>query len=560
MSKRSSAKLVLEQLTKANDFYIDFSGDFDYEEETFESEIYLFELSDFKKDESDYETNVEASLCASQSSITSFQETPTSIHKGRKRKEYKKTSIVHSHSVVVGDSQICKHCDAAYSNKSTISILTVDIDTSLDEPDKPLYKKQKKNFTKAEEFLLQFIVSAALPFIIVENSYFKKFVECLNPGFVLPSRYTLTNHLVANEFSKIRNRFKLELIKAQAVSVTLDGWSSIQQNSYFGVTCHFFNELTLLCSRTLEISNLPGSHTAENIANALFNVLRDWGIVDKIVSFVTDNAKNMQNIKNYLLENIRTTESKISEIHHIGFLAHLLNLIVKKITKFSSVSIETCEYETEEQNETTGIPILNETENSIMQNFSDLVNNCRKIASVFHQSSIACEVLEEKQKLSNIKPNKIIQDITTRWNSTFLMLKRIFQQKGPINDALRDRKLNNKYEYLILNENEIITLKDSVCILKPFSDATTELSGVNYPTISIVIPILLSLRYKLLETNNESLFSTTFKKYLHYYTDSYLNKHKVLNDSLLITATYLNVRTKYFKIPEAQLYMRVTRR
>ncbi|RNA19512.1 hypothetical protein BpHYR1_017207 [Brachionus plicatilis] len=61
---------------------------------------------------------------------------------------------------------------------------SVDIDTSLDEPDKPLYKKQNKNFTKAEEFLLQFIVSAALTFMIVENSYFKKFVECLNPGFV----------------------------------------------------------------------------------------------------------------------------------------------------------------------------------------------------------------------------------------------------------------------------------------------------------------------------------------------------------------------------------------
>ncbi|RNA02128.1 hypothetical protein BpHYR1_005906 [Brachionus plicatilis] len=36
-------------------------------------------------------------VCASQSSITSFKETPTSIHKGRKRKENKKTSIIHSH-------------------------------------------------------------------------------------------------------------------------------------------------------------------------------------------------------------------------------------------------------------------------------------------------------------------------------------------------------------------------------------------------------------------------------------------------------------------------------
>ncbi|RNA10979.1 hypothetical protein BpHYR1_039751, partial [Brachionus plicatilis] len=42
MSKRASAKLALEQLTKANDADSDPSGESDYEEETFESETHLF--------------------------------------------------------------------------------------------------------------------------------------------------------------------------------------------------------------------------------------------------------------------------------------------------------------------------------------------------------------------------------------------------------------------------------------------------------------------------------------------------------------------------------------
>ncbi|RNA41468.1 hypothetical protein BpHYR1_010466 [Brachionus plicatilis] len=145
----------------------------------------------------------------------------------------------------------------------------------------------------------------------------------------------------------------------------------------------------------------------------------------------------MQNIK----KNIRTTESKISEIHHIGCLAHLLNLIC--LLKLVNMRLK---------NKMKQLAILNETENSIMQNFSDL----------------------------------------------------------------------------------------------PFSDATTELSGVNYPTISIVIPILLSLRNKLLETNNESLFSTTFKKYLHYYTDSYLNKQK--KEYINIAKAHIRKLVGYFPL------------
>ncbi|RNA34482.1 hypothetical protein BpHYR1_013089 [Brachionus plicatilis] len=52
--------------------------------------------------------------------------------------------------------------------------------------------------------------------------------------------------------------------------------------------------------RRLEICSLPSNHTAENIANALFNVLSDCGLINKIlcsnaIEFDFFNASNWLN-------------------------------------------------------------------------------------------------------------------------------------------------------------------------------------------------------------------------------------------------------------------------
>ena len=201
-------------------------------------------------------------------------------------------------------------------------------------------KRAKNCHTKTEQLLLRFIVSAALAFTIVENKYFKKFIESLNSSFKIPSRYILSKQLLSNEYEKLKLSIKQELWQAKALSITLDTWTSIQNYSYLGVTCHFFSDNTNLISRTLDIVHLPGSHTSENLSNAIFSILQEWKITDKLVAFVTDNANNMTCIKRYLVESIRNVQQKNVELHHLGCLAHLINLIVKKLTKFTKQSGE----------------------------------------------------------------------------------------------------------------------------------------------------------------------------------------------------------------------------
>lgn len=501
------------------------------------------------------------------SQIPSFQETPISINTSkRKRKEYSKTSIVYKHSIKIGQAnnafRKCNYCSITYSDKSTTNMkkhLKFEHDIKDDDPqdsefndsdsDEAPAKKTKKaskatSTSRSEKLLLEFIVSAALRFRIVENVYFIKFVESLSQSFNMPSRYILSTKLLNGEFQEIVNSVTLELSQAESVAVTLNGWTSVQLYPYLGVTVHFFDCNLRLCNRTLTISHLPGSHTGENISEALYKTLEEWNILDNVLGVCADNARNMKNIAKNVVELIKKKQSKVRNIYQIGCVAHIINLIVKKINKYTK-QVSTESEKGEEDEEMVNVN-LDEVETNIVKNFKTLIEKCRKIASLFHQSTQVSEILGEKQTFANVDNHKIMQDVQTRWNSTFLMLERFQEQVDMVNETLCDRRLNNKNEQLKFTADDKILLNEAVDILQPFYDATVEISKVKYPTISVVIPIFQGLLNVLEMNENDSIFTLVFKKILSHYTEHYIQKYKIFDNNLFITATYLDVRTKLF--------------
>jgi hypothetical protein len=90
-----------------------------------------------------------------------------------------------------------------------------------------------------------------------------------------------------------------------------------------------------------------------------------------------------------------------------------------------------------------------------------------------------CEALE-------IPAKQLIDDVKTRWNSTFLMLERALELREPLdNFAACDRDLR---EYQLTDE-EWSLLETVSGLLKVFKDATDCLCASSYPTLSTAIPI-----------------------------------------------------------------------
>ncbi|CAB4395082.1 unnamed protein product [Rhizophagus irregularis] len=108
---------------------------------------------------------------------------------------------------------------------------------------------------------------------------------------------------------------------------------------------------------------------------------------------------------------------------------------------------------------------------------------------------------------------EIIQDVRTRWNSSYLAWKRLLELKVAIKwlentlhlAYIKDDRDDGDYLKLIaLTDSEWTLLQDLVDILKPFLDATELLSGSKYTTLSFVYPTMYYLINKFAPTNKES--------------------------------------------------------
>ncbi|XP_030009436.1 zinc finger BED domain-containing protein 4-like [Sphaeramia orbicularis] len=90
---------------------------------------------------------------------------------------------------------------------------------------------------------------------------------------------------------------------------------------------------------------------------------------------------------------------------------------------------------------------------------------------------------------------KLIQEVDTRWNSTFDMFQRLYDQREPVGAALSN--LENDVSPLSCAEYEVI--HEALFLLQPFKAATTELSEEKRVSASKVIPLYRMLQHNLLE-------------------------------------------------------------
>jgi hypothetical protein len=173
----------------------------------------------------------------------------------------------------------------------------------------------------------------------------------------------------------------------------------------------------------------------------------------------------------------------------------------------------------------------------------NVVKKSRKIVTHFKHSEQACRYLTEFQHTCDIPQHKLKQDVETRWNSTFLMLERLAEQRKALNLYSVER---GNIDTLSASEWELIDR--IVRVLKPFYDATLELCGDD-SCLSLVIPIITLLNAKL-QTTTEDVGLMQMKAALR---DAMFRRFGFIKTNRnLIAATLLDPRFKdiYFSSQE----------
>ncbi|XP_036345286.1 zinc finger BED domain-containing protein 1-like [Rhagoletis pomonella] len=289
------------------------------------------------------------------------------------------------------------------------------------------------------------------PLSIVEDEGFRNYTYQLNPNYSLPSRKMLAEKLLPQQYDVSKAALIEMLQQVDFVAGTTDLWTSDSNKNYLTLTIHFIYQGQAE-SRVLATKEMTESHTSENIASLLRQVLEEeWKIFDKVVCITTDNASNM---KKAVIE--------ILQKRHHSCVAHTLNLTVSDCMKDN-------------------------------EQLSLLTGKCREIVTYFKRSNVASYKLQEIQEQMNLEKLKLQQDVQTRWNSTFIMFDRLDRVKIPLSAALSSLP-SSPYN---LTSEEWNVLQECVIILRPVEQLTTILSGQQYPTLSCVIPLIRGVQSSL---------------------------------------------------------------
>lgn len=192
---------------------------------------------------------------------------------------------------------------------------------------------------------------------------------------------------------------------------------------------------------------------------------------------------------------------------------------------------------------------LSTTHKQNVGQFRELIGKCRGIVGFFNHSDICNAELKASCNEDGSNLKQLIQEVSTRWNSTYAMVKRIHDQATPINRVLSNA---NKFN-LMLTEHEIRVLKETIAVFMPLSQATELLSASSYPTAGLVIPVYHKLKILLADLPTDTYITKSVRYVLRKGLDIYSDKYSFDDNDYLVAAAYLHPNYKLFNnMPNAQ--------
>ena len=304
--------------------------------------------------------------------------------------------------------------------------------------------------------IITMMITDLKPFSMVNDPGFLNFCKMMDPRFTVGSD-SYYRGLVDKCYTrgKAKLEAKLKEDNPPFVSIQLDGWST-HKHGYIGLLVNYISGWRRVCL-CLACGPFDQSHTGEAVGQWVEHQCDMWNITDKVNFVVTDTASNMVKMMEYLPTHFRWGEC----------LNHVMQLSIK--------------------DELLEKPAI-----------KSLCNSCREICTFANKSVLLSKAITDHQKATgkeNAKCLNLVQDVVTRWNSTYLMLDRFLVLQESVKSILLDPEWKKKLKVTIRADDWLL-MDRVVKILKIFQDATVQFSSSS-ACISEVVPTVSSLLYAL---------------------------------------------------------------
>ena len=125
---------------------------------------------------------------------------------------------------------------------------------------------------------------------------------------------------------------------------------------------------------------------------------------------------------------------------------------------------------------------------------SKITGRCKRLVAHFNRSPKSYYLLHQKQAALGYKQHSLINDVVTRWNSSYYMIQRVLEQQQPLCATLLELKKGD----LMPTDVEFANMELFVQIMNPIVEITEALGAQKYVTISMVRPLLHKLLNNIL--------------------------------------------------------------
>jgi hypothetical protein len=313
-----------------------------------------------------------------------------------------------------------------------------------------------------QECLVKWMIDSYQPLSAVEKDSFRAMINCLNSKAPVIG-FDKIRTLMSNKYFDAMHDVST-ILKGKAVALTTDAWTSIAKEGYVTCTIHFIEPKTwTLHHFSLGIFKKDGNSTAVDVVRYAEGHMQNFNVTyHQLTCVVTDTESTMIAAGRIFKE--KSSEAGGSTAWH-GCIDHKLELVTKLAFKDVPESIGT-------------------------------MATCRAIVAFFNSSSQATEKLKEKTKARLGVALTVIQDVVTRWWSTYSMCERLLRLRNILTIMHLDGDMR-----LHLTEAHWVVVKDMVALLKPFMVAQRLLEGQSYVTISLIPYMLYKIRSGLMAAN-----------------------------------------------------------
>ncbi|KAF3854296.1 hypothetical protein F7725_022351 [Dissostichus mawsoni] len=300
----------------------------------------------------------------------------------------------------------------------------------IDFSKRPVTDKRRQQIT---DLLINFVVKDVRPLSALSGEGFRDIMKFFEPGYKIPSHATLWSNIML-QYNTVKARISNEM-KDKSVSLTTDLWTSCTMDPYITITAHYITDTWELKSRVLRTTIMPERHTAVNIAQRLKETIEEWDLV----VFCTIHDKQHEP-GNGALRAVSPPPWMCRT--HIQ-LAIKAGLHLPEIAKTTDAA--------------------------------------RRVVSHFRHSSVAVCALKKRQEQLGVKVHKLQNDCATRWNSTFTMLERLYEQRLPVQAVLADETVTKVgiRRSLAMRECQWELVAQLIPVLRPLAKATTIMGGEN---------------------------------------------------------------------------------